>query len=129
MTQDTHAQTNGAKCDVMDHITIHSDTDSEELHMFLPIFLPEEIVISDNSSAKGDYEEAIPLNTTVGEDHAGLPQNVVEDLLSQSGLSPLSPAFSPSFPVSLQLSNPTAATPYQRSSQICNICDIRNILA
>lgn len=88
----------------MEYATDESDTDLEELPIFLPVSQPEQIVTLDNSLAEGDCQEITLLNARVGEEQeanqASPPRNIVEDLLPQSGLSPLAPAFSPPIPAS-----------------------------
>lgn len=83
---------------VTEHAADESDTDSEELPMFLPAFQPEPIVTLDNSSSEEDNPEVTVRNEAASEeeaDQASLQRNIEENLPSQSGLSPLAPTFSP----------------------------------
>eukprot|EP00112_Aurelia_sp_Birch-Aquarium-sp1_P025775 Seg8770.1 transcript_id=Seg8770.1/GoldUCD/mRNA.D3Y31 product="hypothetical protein" protein_id=Seg8770.1/GoldUCD/D3Y31 len=83
---------------VTEHAADESDTDSEELPMFLPAFQPEPIVTLDNSSSEEDNPEITVRNEAASEeeaDQASLQRNIEENLPSQSGLSPLAPTFSP----------------------------------
>ena len=99
-----------------------SDTDSEDLPIFVPVFQPERMATPDNSSADGENQGAILPNIMADDeqeaDQASPPPSIAEDSLSQSELSPLAPAFSPSISVSSELSNESTENRCQRPSRI-----------
>ena len=99
-----------------------SDTDSEDLPIFVPVFQPERMATPDNSSADGENQGATLPNIMADDeqeaDQASPPPSIAEDSLSQSELSPLAPSFSPSISVSSELSNESTENRYQRPSRV-----------
>ena len=112
------------KPSVIEHDTDGSDTDSEDLPIFLSVFQPERIVAPDDSSAVGANQGAtlpdIMADNEQEADLASLPQSIAEDSLSQSELSPIAPAFSPPSSVSSESSNGSGNNRNQRPLCIRN---------